>query len=254
MNKVESVILCEGFYDRAFWAGWLLYVGCTDPGVGGGGRRLRILDPFGRAVVGGQHAYLSKSGKFIRVVPCEGKDNITRKARLRLLERVTHPLDRLLVSVDSDLNADGTAAATSPLSFQAVHGMVMQIDPSATSGPNELKITGGDITVSLIKWETGDLAITSLPNQQTLERLVCGAINEAYPARAKVLQEWLAARPDPPKENPKSFSWSQMAGWYPDRGCEGFLSTLWSDQSIAQALEKRLQVSGAWSVVQALVT
>ncbi|MDT7815668.1 MAG: hypothetical protein QOJ42_5584 [Acidobacteriaceae bacterium] len=34
----ESVILCEGYHDRAFWDGWLRYLGCSDPGVPPPGR------------------------------------------------------------------------------------------------------------------------------------------------------------------------------------------------------------------------
>jgi len=65
----ESVILCEGYHDRAFWAGWLLYLGCTDPGLPPVGRTTRtpIDDPWGDRVIGGQFAYLSNTQQFIRV-------------------------------------------------------------------------------------------------------------------------------------------------------------------------------------------
>jgi len=44
----ESVILCEGYHDRAFWAGWLLHLGCTDPGLPSAGKATRtpIFDPW----------------------------------------------------------------------------------------------------------------------------------------------------------------------------------------------------------------
>lgn len=29
----ESCIVCEGYHDRAFWAGLLLHLGCIDPGL-----------------------------------------------------------------------------------------------------------------------------------------------------------------------------------------------------------------------------
>lgn len=30
-QKVQSIVLCEGFEDRSFWRGWLLHFGCIDP-------------------------------------------------------------------------------------------------------------------------------------------------------------------------------------------------------------------------------
>jgi hypothetical protein len=41
----ESAVLCEGYYDRAFWAGLLVHLGCVDPGQGPHGRR-PVFDPM----------------------------------------------------------------------------------------------------------------------------------------------------------------------------------------------------------------
>ena len=49
----ESVILCEGFLDRAFWAGWLEHLGCTDPGrQPGKPGRVPVKGPSGPATGG----------------------------------------------------------------------------------------------------------------------------------------------------------------------------------------------------------
>ena len=49
----EAVVLCEGFHDRAFWAGWLLRLGCTDPGLLPDGTRRLVLDPWNKIVADG---------------------------------------------------------------------------------------------------------------------------------------------------------------------------------------------------------
>jgi hypothetical protein len=48
----ENRILCEGYHDRAFWAGWLLRLGCVDPGAGSEAR-LVIYDPWNTPVTKG---------------------------------------------------------------------------------------------------------------------------------------------------------------------------------------------------------
>ena len=118
----ESVILCEGYHDRALWAGWLSFLGCTDPGTPPPGKtaRTRIYDPWNTPVIGGHYAFLSKSGRFIRVVPCQGKGNVLPAARLRLQERGSKPLTRLLINVDPDVPAGGTALVATGLRVQDV--------------------------------------------------------------------------------------------------------------------------------------
>ncbi len=103
----ESIVYCEGYHDRAFWMGWLNHLGCVDPGSPPPGRtgRIPILDPWKTEVKGGQYAYHSRSGKFIRVVPCHGKTNILPLVRNRLNQRTTKPISRLVINIDSDVAA-----------------------------------------------------------------------------------------------------------------------------------------------------
>src|SRR4051812_12224520 len=100
----HSVILCEGYHDRAFWAGWLLYLGCSDPGIPPAGKsaRIQVLDPWNKPVTGGQFAYRSKTGQFVRVVPCHGKTKLLAGMRDFLLQKVARPLARLVICVDPD--------------------------------------------------------------------------------------------------------------------------------------------------------
>src|SRR5436309_2878174 len=83
-------------------------------------------------------------------------------------------------------------------------------------------IDSGATKVALVRWEASDPDGPGLPQQQTLERLVCAALIAAYPTRAKSVQDWLDSRPQPPGTHPKEHAWSHMAGWYADQGCEAF--------------------------------
>ena len=79
----ENVVLCEGYYDRAFWAGWLLHLGCVDLRVieqRPTGKR-KVLDPWGGDVEGGAFGFRAKDGTF-RANPA-----VPRQAR----SRSTHP-------------------------------------------------------------------------------------------------------------------------------------------------------------------
>jgi hypothetical protein len=247
----ESVILCEGYHDRAFWDGWLRYLGCSDPGAPppGSNRRRSILDPWNTPVTGGQYAYLSVAQQFLGVIPCRGKSQILPIAAVRLNKRTREPLARLVINVDADTTASGINTA-SGLRFQDVERFLqMNVDPQATrNSAGEIQIDGGNTLVCLIRWEVADVPDPALPDQQTLERLACAAVVAAYPARKSVVAAWLNSRPAPPGADPKDHAWSYMAGWYAEHGCENFYGNLWNDPAIGAELEQRLRAAGAWQV------
>jgi hypothetical protein len=251
----ETVILCEGYHDRAFWKGWLTHLGCTDPGLPPAGKtnRVPIFDPWNAQVKGGQYAYNSKSTHFIRVQPCQGKANILPAAHLRLAQRSSKQLQRLIINVDPDVSAAGAGARATGLRHQDVFHLAQTLDPSASvNADGNIEIDGGATTVALIRWETNDPPGPGLPDQQTLERLVCAALAAAYPLRARAVQDWLDARPDPPPPDPKAHAWSYMAGWYAEHGCEDFYTHLWRDAGVVPELEPRLRSSGAWQTAEAV--
>jgi hypothetical protein len=65
----ESVILCEGYHDRAFWGGWLKSLGCVVPQANNKALATRIVkDPWGRSVSSGQFGYHSPTGNFVRIL------------------------------------------------------------------------------------------------------------------------------------------------------------------------------------------
>jgi hypothetical protein len=252
----ESVILCEGYHDRAFWKGWLTHLRCSDPGIPlqGSSRRQDIIDPWKTKVVGGQYAYLSPTNQFIRVIPCQGdKTRILEFAKDRLIQRTRKALARLVINVDADTTASGIQSATG-LRKQDVENYVRNnVDPQATlNAAGEIEVDGGQTLISLVRWEVADPPDLALPDQQTLERLTCAAIVAAYPTRKDPVAAWLSSRPAPPAASPKAHAWSHMAGWYAEHACENFYSSLWNDPAILQALEVRLRASGAWQIATAL--
>jgi hypothetical protein len=83
--------------------------------------------------------------------------------------------------------------------------------------------------------------------------LCCAAIRDAYPDRGERVSEWLESLANQAPDNPKSYSWSYMAGWYPEQGCEVFFELLWQDVIVAAALQARLESAGAWRVADALI-
>ena len=99
---IESVVLCEGYHDRAFWAGLLLSrCGCVKS----------TRDPFGETVQGaGQYGFCTLSGQFARVVPAGGDaDRVLQAGRTRLGRRRSKPLRRLVLCIDDDtLGGDGS--------------------------------------------------------------------------------------------------------------------------------------------------
>jgi hypothetical protein len=251
----ESVIYCEGYHDRAFWMGWLTHLGCIDPGVPlpGSTSRRPIYDPWNTLVSGGQFAYHSSSRRFIRVVPCHGKTKVLPAARIRLGQRNSKALIRLVINIDADMTASGVRAGPSGLQHADVLQVVRTLDSSATiNAAGEIELDGGTTKVSLIRWEVSDPPAPGLPNQQTLERLVSAALAAAYPARPAVVQGWLDGRPHPPSADPKEHAWSYMAGWYAEHGCEAFYTNLWNDPLVVAELDKRLRASGAWKIAVSL--
>lgn len=253
----ESVVFCEGYHDRAFWTGWSKHLGCIDPGLptAGRSRRIPIFDPWKVQVGAGQYAFHSPTGSFIRVFPCDGKSNILREARLRLADRGSKALARMVINVDSDQTASGVKVGPSGLQLHDVVNMARTFDPNATpNAANEIELDGGATKVSLIRWEVTDPPAPGLPDQQTLERLVSAALVGAHSARAKSIQDWLDNRPNPPAADPKEHAWSYMAGWYAEHGCESFYSNLWQDPQIVIQLETRLRSSGAWQLAAKLAS
>ncbi len=244
----ETIILVEGYHDRAFWKGLLLHAGCVDLASAAGTAAVRITDTVGKPVKGGQFAFRSRSGTFIRVQPRHGDANVLREARIRLQGRPTRPFARLVRCLDADVDAAHAGLVTA-LPAELVN-TVRQLEPATPADvAGVLRLSDGTSVASVV-WQAADLPSDLLPDQQCLERLVAASLAEAYPDRAVAVRDWLRSRPLPPGIDPKSHAWSHMAGWYAGLGCEAFLSELWTDTAVAAALRTRLRATGAWTVIE----
>ena len=93
MTLVRSIVLCEGYDDRAFIGGWLTALRCIDPGAGN--PRKPVTDPErGTKIAGGTYAWNSRSGGgFILVIPCHS--DISALRELKLLSEFPDVVDGL---------------------------------------------------------------------------------------------------------------------------------------------------------------
>lgn len=254
----QAVVLCEGFLDRAFWAGWLKYLGCTDPGTPkpGSRSRERVYDPWRLEVKGGPFGFQSGTGKFIRISPCKGKSGIWPAARAFLGERGSKTLRVLVLNRDSDLPATGTTGVQDPVSrsLENLENLLKEFDPQARIADNQVLLDGSATRVACMHWSCGDPATLDLPEQQCLERVICASIAVAYPNRVEAVRQWLTSRPDKPVAGVKEHVWSHMAGWYAEYGCEAFFEKVWEDPRVRVELETRLRACGAWNIAESLAS
>ncbi|HQY64852.1 MAG TPA: hypothetical protein PK141_25840 [Polyangiaceae bacterium] len=226
----DNVILCEGYHDRAFLAGWLEALGCTSckDKEYRRGKPLRGRGQFG--------FYHTTRDVWARVVPVRGDGNMYPEAELILEGAKTDPIANLVRVVDRDTNTDAGELGMRRASFE---GFLAKV------GANGGRFVGFiDTQIRLVEWHVADAPATvDLPAKETLERLVCAAIQEVYPARGQAIASWLQSRPDPPRGEKahKTIAASHMAGWYSERGYEGLFGAVWEDAQTRAALGRLLE-------------
>ncbi len=240
----QSIVLCEGYHDRAFWKGWLKHLGCVDS----------TQDPMNRPVTRSEFGFQSPDGKFIRLVPCKGRGNILKTARMRLDDRQVEPtLRTLVINVDPDLDYMASGGATGLRVQDVLHQTRMVNAGAAIHADGWIEVDQGATRVWLVRWEANDASQVGIPRQQSLERLVCAAMAAAYPERAEPVQRWLDSRPNPAESGAKEFAWSFMAGWYAAHNCDAFYEIVWADPRLVGALRERLESADAWRVAASLM-
>lgn len=227
MTKSESYLVCEGFNDRAFIAGALTFLGCINP-IEGRARK-PVYDPWGQRVAGGQFMFRSPMQRFIRIVPAGGKNGVLDRAEDRLDGRNTEKLDSLWIILDQDRFVSNGDLNVGAVTLQGIQDRLVRRGFSP-SNPDSTMYTIGPpdaCEVKVVQWQCADESSDLLPDLQCLERLVIGSVIAAYPDRAEPVRRWLKSRPQPPSFcSPKEYSWSHMAGWYADAGCDEFFQLL----------------------------
>lgn len=217
----HAVLLCEGYHDRAFWAGLLLSRGWKDArGTSG-----RARDPLGQPVTGGRFAYRwgDSGDRFVAVVPCSGKSEIGSSAQ------------RQFADAKQDANSDGRIDHVVAC-FDADAGESRSI---RSIGDRWREVWGGP-PPSAPPWTQDGLRVDVVFLQasddrfsKSLDGLVARAFADAHPERNASIRAWLSTRPDPPASPSKETMWSIMAGWFAEQGCESFLQNgLWSDPAL----------------------
>ena len=228
----ESIVLCEGYHDRAFWKGILTFLGCTDPGPG-------VVNAKKERLTGGRFGFYNLVGRQIQVIPCGGKARILPQFRTEISLLATRPRKSIVVCIDPD-GAQG-------ISLPDLMRETQHLKVEATSADGHIQLQDGT-QIWLVRWEVLDGGkFPNFPGGQTLERLVCEALNQVYPSRAEAVRNWLSSRPEASTTGAKNHAWSFMAGWASEEGCERFFSGLWEDQGVAQSLKALLDANGSWA-------
>ncbi len=240
MKTPESIIVCEGYHDRAFLRGWLVH-----------GLSCESLErqPYGphdnRPLTGqGQYGFRSKSGRWLRIVPAKGDTLVSDIANTFVGQLLGNPDANVVLAWDAD-DKDREAQ---------FHSWAKSAGAIETPPFYELRDDGGLIRLALLVFRADEDA-DDLPVEQTLERLACAAVRDAYPERSRAVFDWLRTRPMPPlgEKRHKSHAASHMAGWYSDAGYEGFFDRIWEDTDVRAALERRLRATGAARIVESMV-
>jgi len=248
-----STILCEGPHDQAFWEGWLENFdikSLPEEQRTSFHTQVRSLKYESSRR---EHALQSGTGDFVGVRPVDGNSFLVQNLKSLLRNnskmRPATSLSNVVINLDPDtVEGDRQTGVRLP----DVLRQVQEIDPTAQEQNGEILAFDGNCRIQLVRWEVAGETPTGVPQKQTLERLVCTALQRAYPVRASEVAVWLASRSDAPTPTPKSFAWSYMAGWYEDHGCIDFYKDVWRDRTVAAELEQILRHNGSWRVAEAL--
>lgn len=238
----QHVVLCEGFDDRSFWSGWLKHLGCTDPSERG---KKTVTDVWGRPVKGkGRYLFRTLAGSDVVIHPFHGRSN-AGSAVAEYLDGQVYAPDRMILNLDSDADNGSGSAEQAAQTIAEWHG------GSAVAGDGSYQLD--ETRLVPVIWKCSDPHPTpGVPRKQTLERLIAASIQAAFPDRGPAVEEWLAAEPRG-KTIPKSYGYSYLAKWYAEHGADDFLREIWRDESVALELRKRLEATGAWTIVEDLV-
>lgn len=232
MTESQTVILCEGYDDRAFLAQWLESLGMT-PTKG-------RPDPWDLPVKGGQYGYWRRDG-FVRIVPCDGKANIARHAITFVRQHATRPIDRMILC--HDLDRDAPAAVG-----EGARDVLTSVEAQAET------VGGIEFPIDVLVWGCTDApGLQGVPDLQTLERLVVATLAAAHPDRAAAVQRWLDDAPATVEPIHKAAAYSYLAKWQASSGGDYFYRDVWLNEDHRPGLRARLEATGAWDILRTIV-
>jgi hypothetical protein len=250
------VIVCEGYHDRSFWSGWLGRLQCRDCRDSAPQGARRGYDPHtGLQVAAGLFGFWSPADDWVLVTHAGGDRRRINQTVAAQLQTTAQGFDGLAVIANCDCDADvGAEEEVLAAHRRSLLGHIQrEVDSEAKLEDGVIRLSDDTRRVHPVIWHARDLLVPGVPSKQCLERLVCAALAEAYPARAKDVQTWLSSRSDPPPSTPKEHTWSYMAGWFANEGCDDFWRAVWRDDAVRNALVRRLDAIGATrSVMDAL--
>ena len=239
----ESLILCEGFDDRDFLAGWFAHAcGWRDYS------QIPAPKMFMRKQVPPRLFLLdSPAGTHrIGILPVGGRERLGDQIR-RVLDE---PVTLRSLTACADIDQPSTAGSTAVVDLVRT---ALQALGAATALAPPWSVNGVQITAVSIG--AGSVAIPGLDSKERLERLVLTAFARAWPARWATLQQWLANIPDGTGDRCRAAHWSVMAGWFPDGGCSDYLRrAIWQDSAMREQLTRLLAQTGLLEVTRRLTT
>ena len=262
---MHRLILCEGYDDRSFLAGFFQrYCQCTEPAPDA-----RRRSKYGKGV----YVFSTADGSHeIHVLPCQSVSQVLEafKTNVREVASGVRPeIDFVTIFTDHDTLPDGRESAVSdtPSPFIKPASIRHLLDRAnikyRESGSQEVpqwhveKADKSQCVVALLHIRTHDPASRpGLPSKQTLERLVCHAIAKAHPDRPITVTDWLASRKDKPartdRQESKEHSYSYLAGWYASDGCDYFFRHIWEQSEAREYLIKEMRDTGILQMLESL--
>lgn len=242
MSRVVHV-LCEGYEDRDFLAGWLETLGHADA-------RTHVHPKTGKKVTGSGAYALQSPEAFVVVLPSGGHTKIVDAARIWLNEAdpARRP-DSVLVVEDSDELAPGRSSQRLASHLQTLRD---QYPAACVLASENASPSAGSILLDGWAWYTDAAPETrGLHDKQTLERLVCGAFLDVEPKRGDAVHAWLHSTPPSgvPKPDEKNHYFAYLSK-YTDATSElAPYRRIWKDERARQFLEQQLRATGAEAVL-----
>ena len=219
-----SLVVVEGYDDRDFWSAWLRARGCVaapnlqPPNP----KRSFKLDVPGRSAV-----QLTWADSRSTVGPA-----------LRTALRSVNARYGVVVGCVDD---DGEAGADPR--GEAIFATIAHEHGGVGDGPLWALPPANDratTQLGCVIWRSADSDAPGVPRQQTLERLICGALAAAHPERAQAVQQYLDGPPETIGLPHKALFGAFLAKWYTEQGPSQVYEHLFRDPLVAPVLHERL--------------